>query len=635
MANLAFTMATIRSQLKRCTNTEDGCRGCCPAHDDGTPSLNVTRKHDRILVRCMAGCDTQNVLDRLGLEYADLFADGVESHRGKFNVRPSRPAPSSRPAEEPPPDFGPLLKAARQLPTHRQRLLELADELGALPESREAYADAAEAIGVVWLPKAPSLYKHLPGKGRGWRACWGVPERDATGHVIGVSRRYPGGQKRSFPGGKRGLTYAPQLLSGTGPIACPEGASDVIALLAANLRAIGRPSNVGGVELLSELISTLPAGETVVVVGENDGKVGADGKVISPGREGMDRTAEKLSQSLPSHRVAKALPPAESKDSRAALQGRSGVEAGLWLLASMTFVERPHVPIDDQKREEECVAAPASDLLAGLHKCPPRCVCQRGGAAHVRHKEDRHQGGFMRRACGSWFCPVCLRRNSHEWATHLADCYDQAAKDGFTIYAGEIARDRFDATIGAVMKRWKRRGGGHWSALELLPGVLLVVTAVPRDASPLDGTEPVSLEAACAKLVGWAASVKSGPEPFSKKNKNARPVRTSDAWRLNREEPTGDWEVAGEVDTVSPDPVIDVLKNHPARVTMDTTEPGDKRDGGSLVWFVRYRVDDPEEHERIAKSVRSIDARPAPPPPGSKRKRPEDDLPPEFENPGG
>ena len=46
---------------------------CCPAHDDSDPSLSVTDHHDRILIKCWAGCDALSVVNSLGLTLGDLF----------------------------------------------------------------------------------------------------------------------------------------------------------------------------------------------------------------------------------------------------------------------------------------------------------------------------------------------------------------------------------------------------------------------------------------------------------------------------------------------------------------------------------------------------------------------------------
>ena len=46
----------------------------CPAHTDGTPSLSVRQLNDdRILLHCFGGCGALDVLDAVGLEWADLF----------------------------------------------------------------------------------------------------------------------------------------------------------------------------------------------------------------------------------------------------------------------------------------------------------------------------------------------------------------------------------------------------------------------------------------------------------------------------------------------------------------------------------------------------------------------------------
>ena len=45
----------------------------CPIHRDKTASLTVTKKIDRIVVFCHAGCQTKDVLAAVGLTMKDLF----------------------------------------------------------------------------------------------------------------------------------------------------------------------------------------------------------------------------------------------------------------------------------------------------------------------------------------------------------------------------------------------------------------------------------------------------------------------------------------------------------------------------------------------------------------------------------
>ena len=48
----------------------------CPAHDDKRPSLAIRERHDgALLVRCHAGCATEDILDALGLGFADLYPE--------------------------------------------------------------------------------------------------------------------------------------------------------------------------------------------------------------------------------------------------------------------------------------------------------------------------------------------------------------------------------------------------------------------------------------------------------------------------------------------------------------------------------------------------------------------------------
>lgn len=68
---------TVTERLAQVTDYDPGGNGHrsyrCPAHEDDTPSLSVTDGGDRVLVKCMAGCDTERVLEALRLTKADLF----------------------------------------------------------------------------------------------------------------------------------------------------------------------------------------------------------------------------------------------------------------------------------------------------------------------------------------------------------------------------------------------------------------------------------------------------------------------------------------------------------------------------------------------------------------------------------
>ncbi|MNZ32906.1 hypothetical protein D3C78_502440 [compost metagenome] len=54
----------------------------CPAHDDKSPSLSLSRGEDgRALVHCYAGCETRDVLAAVGLELRELFPDNLNGEQ--------------------------------------------------------------------------------------------------------------------------------------------------------------------------------------------------------------------------------------------------------------------------------------------------------------------------------------------------------------------------------------------------------------------------------------------------------------------------------------------------------------------------------------------------------------------------
>ncbi len=70
-----------------------GYVGCCPAHDDRHPSLNIREADDgRILVHCFAGCSIEAICAALGIVVGDLFPDDSRLRgKGKDNRRTPTP----------------------------------------------------------------------------------------------------------------------------------------------------------------------------------------------------------------------------------------------------------------------------------------------------------------------------------------------------------------------------------------------------------------------------------------------------------------------------------------------------------------------------------------------------------------
>ena len=132
----------------------------------------------------------------------------------------------------------------------------------------------------------------------GWDgSTWTVPERDAAGEIIGISRRKPNGKKFMYAGSSRGLYFTAGWANGEGPIQVVEGASDVATMLQLGMAVVGRSAaSPGPAELdeLAKLLETLPHDREIVIIGENDQK--PDGRW--PGRDGANHTARELAKRL-------------------------------------------------------------------------------------------------------------------------------------------------------------------------------------------------------------------------------------------------------------------------------------------------------------------------------------------------
>ena len=58
----------------------------CPAHDDKSPSLAIKDCGDgRVLLHCFAGCETEDVLNAIGLTFSDVMPERIG---GDHSYRP-------------------------------------------------------------------------------------------------------------------------------------------------------------------------------------------------------------------------------------------------------------------------------------------------------------------------------------------------------------------------------------------------------------------------------------------------------------------------------------------------------------------------------------------------------------------
>jgi hypothetical protein len=77
-ASKAFDVVTEALERAGCRGSGDGRQRsytCC-GHEDHRPSLSVTDGQDRVLIKCHAGCDIDDLLAKLGLTRRDLFSGG-------------------------------------------------------------------------------------------------------------------------------------------------------------------------------------------------------------------------------------------------------------------------------------------------------------------------------------------------------------------------------------------------------------------------------------------------------------------------------------------------------------------------------------------------------------------------------
>lgn len=68
----------VLARLDGVVEASNGYSARCPAHDDRRPSLTIKGGRDGVvLLSCMAGCRTEDVLAAIGLGFRDLWPRGT------------------------------------------------------------------------------------------------------------------------------------------------------------------------------------------------------------------------------------------------------------------------------------------------------------------------------------------------------------------------------------------------------------------------------------------------------------------------------------------------------------------------------------------------------------------------------
>jgi len=88
-----YPVDLILSRLDRVKRVSGGYMARCPVHDDKNPSLSITEGDDgRVLLKCFAGCSTEEIVKALGLTMADLFPPGSKPQKQRVayvNTKPT------------------------------------------------------------------------------------------------------------------------------------------------------------------------------------------------------------------------------------------------------------------------------------------------------------------------------------------------------------------------------------------------------------------------------------------------------------------------------------------------------------------------------------------------------------------
>lgn len=82
---MTFERILSHFQVRKCGTGKAQC--ICPAHADREASLTLTDGNDRALIKCHAGCSTEEVVIAAGLKMSDLFyGDGLAKERWRAYI---------------------------------------------------------------------------------------------------------------------------------------------------------------------------------------------------------------------------------------------------------------------------------------------------------------------------------------------------------------------------------------------------------------------------------------------------------------------------------------------------------------------------------------------------------------------
>jgi hypothetical protein len=322
----------------------------CPAHDDESPSLDVSEGRDgKALLQCRSrGCPPEAI-------FRALSTNGVHHGNGKVSangkiVAIAQPIDWLAEAQR---------YAARLTPERRERLAEILKvPIGVV--------DQIELLG--W-----GMWGNLGG-------AWTYPERNGAGEIIGIMRRFEravnvrGDNKLAVKGSKRRLVLPNDWERGSVVLFVTEGLSDCFALLAAGENAIARPMKAGQVrEMLAVAIASTNHQHIIILADRDDAS--EDGNAAND--------AAFLAARIPDRVIEWAAAPDDAKDVREWLTTRDAEVD--WPDRGRDFLEvldthDPKMATNNENKQENI--KPSKNFLLWKPSPVPFDVFMRGDYRH-------------------------------------------------------------------------------------------------------------------------------------------------------------------------------------------------------------------------------------------------------------
>ncbi len=240
-------LPNLLNRLEGVKRAGSGWTARCPAHDDQHNSLSIGIKPDgSALVHCHAGCETKDVLGRVGLSMADLFS--VDKQSNNNNGSKSKPKKKGAGGTSRPSNNGATVQQSNDNGTHNSCTLAYYAQAKQLP------VDFLADLGL-----SDMIYTSRP--------AVRIPHFGVDGSEIGVCYRTaisksPDGDNRiRWKSGQKKVLYGLDRLQKArdrGYIIMVEGQSDCHTLWYHNEPALGLPGASGWQEDWASYLEGIP-----------------------------------------------------------------------------------------------------------------------------------------------------------------------------------------------------------------------------------------------------------------------------------------------------------------------------------------------------------------------------------------